>query len=57
MRRWLLHILSVALAMSVFAPVAAARGDDDRGLDDRGMPGGTTIEASMTGARGWTIAE
>ena len=37
MRRWLLLVLSVALTMSVFAPVAAARGDDDRGFDDRGM--------------------
>jgi hypothetical protein len=51
MRRWLLLALSVALALSVFAPVAAAQGDDggfddrgthargadDRGFDDRGM--------------------
>ena len=37
MRRWLLVVLSVALAVSVFAPVAAARGDDDRGFDDRGV--------------------
>ena len=36
MRRWLLLVLSVALAVSVFAPVAAAQGDD-RGFDDRGM--------------------
>jgi hypothetical protein len=28
MRRWLLVALSVALAVSVFAPVAAAQGDD-----------------------------
>jgi hypothetical protein len=51
MRRWLLLVLSVAFAVSVFAPVAAAQGDDggvddrgrhargtdDRGFDDRGM--------------------
>jgi hypothetical protein len=37
MRRWLLLVLSVALTMSVFAPVAAAWGDDDRGFDDSGM--------------------
>ena len=42
MRRWLLLVLSVALAVSMFAPVAAARGDDDRdmharGDDDRGF--------------------
>jgi hypothetical protein len=37
MRRWLLLVLSVALAVLVFAPVAAARGDDDGGFDDRGM--------------------
>jgi hypothetical protein len=51
MRRWLLLVLSVALAVSVFAPIAAAQGDDggfddkgmhargadDRGFDDRGM--------------------
>jgi hypothetical protein len=36
MRRWLLLVLSVALAVSVFAPVAAAQGDD-RGFDDKGM--------------------
>jgi len=36
MRRWLLLVLSVALAVSVFAPVAAAKGDDG-GFDDRGM--------------------
>jgi len=36
MRRWLLLVLSVALAVSVFAPVAAARGDDDRGMHARG---------------------
>ena len=36
MRRWLLLVLSVALAVSVFAPVAAAQGDDG-GFDDRGM--------------------
>jgi len=36
MRRWLLVVLSVALALSVFAPVAAAKGDDG-GFDDRGM--------------------
>ena len=63
MRRWLLLVLSVALAVLVFAPVAAARGRwglrrrgharrgaDDGGFDDRGcMPEGPTIEASMTG--------
>ena len=41
MRSWLLLALSVALALSVFAPVAAAKGDDggfdDRGMDDRGV--------------------
>src|SRR5215218_8600217 len=37
MRRWLLVVLSVALAVLVFAPVAAARGGDDGGFDDRGM--------------------
>jgi hypothetical protein len=51
MRRWLLLVLSVAFAVSVFASVAAAQGDDggvddtgghakgtdDRGFDDRGM--------------------
>jgi hypothetical protein len=51
MRRWLILVLSVAFAVSVFAPVAAAQGDDggvddrgghtrgtdDRGFDDRGM--------------------
>jgi hypothetical protein len=38
MRRWLILVLSVALAVSVFAPVAAARGEDDSGgFDDRGM--------------------
>jgi hypothetical protein len=51
MRRWLLLVMSVALAVSVLAPVAAARGDDggvdgrrmqargtdDKGFDDRGM--------------------
>ena len=37
MRRWLLLVLSVALAVLVFAPVAAARGGDDGGFDDRGM--------------------
>jgi cell division septation protein DedD len=36
MRRWLLLGLSVALAVSVFAPVAPAQGDDG-GFDDRGM--------------------
>ena len=36
MRRWLLLVLSVALAVSVFAPVAAAQGDDG-GFDDKGM--------------------
>jgi hypothetical protein len=36
MRRWLLLVLSVALAVSVFAPVAGAQGDDG-GFDDRGM--------------------
>ena len=36
MRRWLLLVLSVTLAVSVFAPVAAAQGDD-QGFDDRGM--------------------
>jgi hypothetical protein len=36
MRRWLLLVLSVALALSVFAPVATAQGDDG-GVDDRGM--------------------
>jgi hypothetical protein len=51
MRRWSLLVLSVALAVSVFAPVAGAQGDDggfddrvmhargadDQGFDDRGM--------------------
>ena len=51
MHRWLILVLSVALAVPVFAPVAAAHGDDggfddkgmharradDRGFDDRGM--------------------
>jgi hypothetical protein len=37
MRRWLLLVLSVALAVLMFAPVAAARGGDDGGFDDRGM--------------------
>ena len=37
MRRWLLVVLSVALAVLVFAPVAAARGGDDGGFYDRGM--------------------
>src|SRR5215217_2961237 len=41
MRRSILLVLSVALAVLVFAPVAAAQGDDrgsdDRGMDDRGM--------------------
>ena len=36
MRRWLLLALSVALAVLVFAPVAAAQ-EDDGGFDDRGM--------------------
>ena len=39
MRRLVLLILSVALAESVFAPVAAARGDDDVGRDDGGVHG------------------
>jgi hypothetical protein len=37
MHRWLFVVLSVALAVLVFAPVAAAHGDDDGGFDDRGM--------------------
>src|SRR5215216_83497 len=41
MRRSILLVLSVALAVLVFAPVAAAQGDDrgsdDRGMDDRGF--------------------
>src|SRR5215208_1818911 len=37
MRRSILLVLSVALAVLVFAPVAAAQGADDRGFDDRGM--------------------
>ena len=37
MRRWLLLVLSVTLAVLVFVPVAAARGGDDGGFDDRGM--------------------
>ena len=41
MRRSVLLVLSVALAVLVFAPVAAAQGDDmgadDRGMDDRGF--------------------
>src|SRR5215210_8017536 len=51
MRRSVLLVLSVALALLVFAPIAAAKGDDsgfddggthargadDRGFDDRGM--------------------
>ncbi len=40
-RSILLLVLSVALAVLVFAPVAAAQSDDmgqdDRGMDDRGM--------------------
>jgi hypothetical protein len=32
MRRWLLVALSVALAVSVFAPVAAAQGDDGQSI-------------------------
>jgi hypothetical protein len=36
MRRWLLVVLSVALAVLTFAPVAAARGGDDGGFDDSG---------------------
>ena len=36
MRRSVLLVLSVALAVLVFAPVAAAQ-SDDRGADDRGM--------------------
>jgi hypothetical protein len=36
MRRCLLLVLSVAFAVLVFAPVAAARGDDDRGMHARG---------------------
>jgi hypothetical protein len=63
MRRWLLLVLSVALAVSVFAPVAAAQGDDggfddkgmdvrgtdDKGFDDRGMHvRGADEKASMT---------
>jgi len=36
MRRWLILALSVALALLVSAPVAAAQGDDGD-FDDRGM--------------------
>ena len=36
MRRWLLLALSVALAVLVFAPVAAAQ-EDDGGFDDKSM--------------------
>jgi hypothetical protein len=36
MHRWLILVLSVALAVPVFAPVAAAHGDDG-GFDDKGM--------------------
>src|SRR5215212_6167366 len=36
MRRCLIHVLSVVLAVPVFAPVAAAHGDDG-GFDDKGM--------------------
>jgi hypothetical protein len=32
MRRWLLVALSVALAVSVFASVAAAKGDDGQSI-------------------------
>jgi len=35
-RRWLLLVLSVGLGVWLFAPVAAAKGDDG-GFDDRGM--------------------
>jgi len=58
MRRWLILVLSVVLAVPVFAPVAAAHGDDggfddrgmhvrgdDRGFDDRGMD---TVEQTTT---------
>ncbi len=37
MHRWLILVLSVALAVLVFAPVAAARGGDGGGFDDRGV--------------------
>ena len=65
MRRSILLFLAVALAVLVFAPVAAAqsddmgqddrgmdaRGADDRGMDDRGMDdNGTASPASSASA-------
>ena len=55
MRRWLILVLSVALAVPVFAPVAAAQGDDG-GFDDKGMHARRADDMGFDD-RGWSTVE
>ena len=53
MHRWLFVVLSVALAVLVFAPVAAAHGDDDGGYDDKRTHARRADDRGFDD-RGWT---
>ena len=55
MRRWLILVLSVALAVSVFAPVAATHGDDG-GFDNKGMHA-RRADGMGFDDRGWSTVE
>ena len=52
MHRWLILVLSVALAVLVFAPVAAAHGDggdfDDKGMHASGVDDNTVASPASS---------